>query len=163
MNALIRPPPRVAEAIAAEVANLRLYPDPTGHGLRAAIARRFDVSVDEVFVGNGSDEVLAHAFQGLLKHEGPLLFPDITYSFYPVYCGLYGITYTEIPLDEGLGIRIADYDRPCGAIILPNPNAPTGRGLPRAEIAALLAAHPDKVVVIDEAYVDSAARRPFRW
>lgn len=148
------PSPRVAEAIAAEVANLRLYPDPTGHGLRAAIARRFDVSVEEVFVGNGSDEVLAHAFLGLLKHDGPLLFPDITYSFYPVYCGLYGITYTEIPLDEGLGIRIADYDRPCGAIILPNPNAPTGRGLPRAEIASLLAAHPDKVVVIDEAYVD---------
>lgn len=148
------PSPRVAEAIAAEVANLRLYPDPTGHVLRAAIARRFGVGVDEVFVGNGSDEVLAHAFLGLLKHDGPLLFPDITYSFYPVYCGLYGISYAEIPLDGTLGIRLADYDRPCGAIILPNPNAPTGSGLPRAGIAALLAAHPDKVVVIDEAYVD---------
>lgn len=148
------PSPRVAEAIAAEMANLRLYPEPTGHVLRAAVAERFGVSPDEVFVGNGSDEVLAHAFQALLKHEGPLLFPDITYSFYPVYCGLYGISYAEVPLDEGLRIRLSDYDRPCGAIILPNPNAPTGIALPRADIAALLAAHPDQVVVVDEAYVD---------
>lgn len=148
------PSPRVAEAIAAEVGNLRLYPDPTGHGLRAAIARRFDVDVEEVFVGNGSDEVLAHVFQGLLKQDAPLLFPDITYSFYPVYCGLYGVSYAEIPLDEGLGIRLSDYERPCGGIILPNPNAPTGIGLKRAQIAALLAAHPDRMVVIDEAYVD---------
>ncbi len=148
------PSPRVAEAIAAELAHLRLYPEPTGHVLRAAVAERFGVSPDEVFVGNGSDEVLAHAFQALLKHERPLLFPDITYSFYPVYCGLYGISYAEVPLDEGLRIRLSDYDRPCGAIILPNPNAPTGIALTRAEIAALLAAHPDQVVVVDEAYVD---------
>ncbi|MEW6255497.1 MAG: histidinol-phosphate transaminase [Pseudomonadota bacterium] len=148
------PSPRVAEAIAAEMANLRLYPEPTGHVLRAAVAERFAVAEDEVFVGNGSDEVLAHAFQALLKHEGPLLFPDITYSFYPVYCGLYGISYAEVPLDEGLRIRLSDYDRPCGAIILPNPNAPTGIALARAQIAALLAAHPDQMVVVDEAYVD---------
>ncbi|MEP9378843.1 histidinol-phosphate transaminase [Aquabacter sp. CN5-332] len=148
------PSPRVAEAIAREAESLRLYPDPTGTVLRAAIARHFGVGEDEVFVGNGSDEVLAHAFQALLKHDAPLLFPDITYSFYPVYCGLYGISHGEIPLDEGLRIRVSDYDRPCGGIILPNPNAPTGIGLSRAEIESLLADHPDQVVVVDEAYVD---------
>ena len=151
------PSPRVAQAVAGEVETLRLYPDPTGLKLRTALAARYGVSADEVFVGNGSDEVLAHAFQALLKHEAPLLFPDITYSFYPVYCGLYGIAFEAIPLDDGLKVNIADYDRPCGAIILPNPNAPTGIALPRAEIEALVKAHPDAVVVIDEAYVDFGA------
>lgn len=148
------PSPRVAEAIAQEVSSLRLYPDPTGSALRATIADHFGVGPDEVFVGNGSDEVLAHAFQALLKHDAPLLFPDITYSFYPVYCGLYGISFAEVPLDEGLRILIADYDRPCGGIILPNPNAPTGIGLSLGEIESLLAGHPGEVVVVDEAYVD---------
>lgn len=151
------PSPKVAEAIASEMTHLRLYPEPTGHALRAAVAQRYGVGEDEVFVGNGSDEVLAHVFQALLKHEAPLLFPDITYSFYPVYCGLYGITHAEVPLDGDLRVRLSDYDRPCGAIILPNPNAPTGIALSRAEIAALLAAHPDAVVVVDEAYVDFGA------
>ncbi|MBA4789769.1 MAG: histidinol-phosphate transaminase [Rhizobiales bacterium] len=151
------PSPKVAEAIAGEMAQLRLYPEPTGHVLRAAVAQRYGVGADEVFVGNGSDEVLAHVFQALLKHDRPLLFPDITYSFYPVYCGLYGITHAEVPLDADLRVRLADYDRPCGGIILPNPNAPTGIALSRAEIAALLAAHPDAVVVVDEAYVDFGA------
>ncbi len=148
------PSPRVAQAIAREAESLRLYPDPTGMVLREAVARRFGVGVDEVFVGNGSDEVLAHVFQALLKHDAPLLFPDITYSFYPVYCGLYGIEPAEIPLDDALRIRISDYQRPCGGIIVPNPNAPTGISLTPAEIEALLLAQPDRVVVIDEAYVD---------
>lgn len=151
------PSPRVAQAVAGEVDTLRLYPDPTGLKLRTALAARYGVSADEVFVGNGSDEVLAHAFQALLKHEAPLLFPDITYSFYPVYCGLYGISFEAIPLDDGLRVNIKDYDRPCGAIILPNPNAPTGIALPRVEIEALVKAHPEAVVVIDEAYVDFGA------
>lgn len=148
------PSPRVAAAIAAATERLRLYPDPGALRLREAIAARYGVAADEVFVGNGSDEVLAHTFQALLKHDAPLLFPDITYSFYPVYAGLYGIRYEEVPLDAAMRIEIADYERPCSAILLPNPNAPTGIALSRAEIAALLARHPDQLVVIDEAYID---------
>jgi histidinol-phosphate aminotransferase len=112
------------------------------------------VASEEVFVGNGSDEVLAHTFQALLKHDAPLLFPDITYSFYPVYCRLYGIRYEEVPLDAAMRVQIADFRRPCSAILLPNPNAPTGIGLPCQAIEALVAEHPDQLVVIDEAYVD---------
>jgi len=149
------PSPKVLEALRAEAApTLRLYPDPNADGLKRAIAIYHKVAPEQVFVGNGSDEVLAHAFLGLLKQDGPLLFPDITYSFYPVYCGLYGIEHRRIPLDAGLGIRIGDYAGPCGAIILPNPNAPTGRALPLADIEKLLKSHADKVVVVDEAYVD---------
>jgi histidinol-phosphate aminotransferase len=110
-----------------------------------------------VFVGNGSDEVLAHTFQALLKHDAPLLFPDITYSFYPVYCRLYGIRYEEVPLDAAMRVQIVDFRRPCSAILLPNPNAPTGIGLPRGAIETLVAEHPDQLVVIDEAYVDFGA------
>jgi histidinol-phosphate aminotransferase len=151
------PSPRVLAAIAAATERLRLYPDPRALALRETIAAHCGVTPKEVFVGNGSDEVLAHTFQALLKHEAPLLFPDITYSFYPVYCGLYGIRYEEVPLDAAMGVEIADYRRPCGAIILPNPNAPTGIGLPRETIGRLLAEHPDQPVVIDEAYVDFGA------
>jgi histidinol-phosphate aminotransferase len=150
------PSPKALAAIRAAAAEtLRLYPDPTAAGLRAAIARANRLDADEVFVGNGSDEVLAHAFVGLLKHERPLAFPDISYSFYPVYCRLYGIEPAIVPLDEAFRVRIGDYAlaRP-GAIILPNPNAPTGIGLPLADIRALLTAHADIPVVIDEAYVD---------
>jgi histidinol-phosphate aminotransferase len=149
------PSPRVLAAIAAEADDrLRLYPDPHASRLCGAIASRYGVQPDQVFVGNGSDEVLAHTFLGLLKHDGPLLFPDITYSFYPVYCGLYGIDYATVPLDPSLRVRIEDYRRRCGAIILPNPNAPTGIGLPLDTIETLVTDHPDQVVAIDEAYVD---------
>jgi histidinol-phosphate aminotransferase len=151
------PSPHVLDAIAAATNRLRLYPDPRATSLREAIAARYDVAPDEVFVGNGSDEVLAHTFQALLKHDAPLLFPDITYSFYPVYCGLYGIRYEEVPLDAAMRVQIADFRRPCSAILLPNPNAPTGIGLPREAIEALVAEHPDQLVVIDEAYVDFGA------
>jgi histidinol-phosphate aminotransferase len=151
----IGPSPRVLEAVRAEAADtLRLYPDPGATALRNALAAYHKVRPEQVFVGNGSDEVLAHIFAGLLKHDGKLLFPDVTYSFYPVYCRLFGIAFETVPLDADLRIRVGDYDRPAGAIILPNPNAPTGIALPRSEIAALLKAHPDKPVVIDEAYVD---------
>lgn len=152
------PPPGTLEAIrAATDDTLRLYSDPTSEGLRAAIARAHGVEMDQIFVGNGSDEVLAHAFHALLQHEGPLLTPDITYSFYPVYCGLYGIAHEPVPLDDAMRIEVADYLRPCAGIVLPNPNAPTGIALGLGRIETLLRAHPDRVVVIDEAYVDFGA------
>lgn len=151
------PSPRVLTAIAAVTDRLRLYPDPGATALREAIAARNDVAPDEVFVGNGSDEVLGHVFQALLQHDAPLLFPDITYSFYPVYCGLYAIRYEEVPLDAAMRVRIADFRRPCSAILLSNPNAPTGIALPLEVIEALVSEHPDQLVVVDEAYVDFGA------
>ncbi|KIZ44167.1 MULTISPECIES: histidinol-phosphate transaminase [Rhodopseudomonas] len=152
------PSPRVLDAIRGEASDaLRLYPDPQAAALRAALATYHRVRPEQVFVGNGSDEVLAHAFAALLKHDAPLLFPDITYSFYPVYCRLFGIAYETVPLDPAMRIRIADYRRPAGALIMPNPNAPTGVALSRAEIVTLLDDHPDAPVVIDEAYVDFGA------
>ncbi|HTO66775.1 MAG TPA: histidinol-phosphate transaminase [Bradyrhizobium sp.] len=151
------PSPRVRGAIAAATDRLRLYPDPRATLLREAIAVRYHVAPDEVFVGNGSDEVLAHIFQALLQHDAPLLFPDITYGFYPVYAGLYGVAYEQVPLDAAMRVQIAYYRRPCSAILLCNPNAPTGVALPRDAIEQLLAEHPDQLVVIDEAYVDFGA------
>ncbi|MFN3521427.1 MAG: histidinol-phosphate transaminase [Phenylobacterium sp.] len=149
------PSPRALAAIRAAADDaLRLYPDPQAGALREALGAYHGVTADEVFVGNGSDEVLAHAFAGLLKHEAPLLFPDVTYSFYPVWAQLFDVAWAAVPLDEAMGVRLADYRRPAGAIILANPNAPTGVALSRAEIASLLAEHPDIPVVIDEAYVD---------
>src|SRR5258708_7438564 len=151
------PSPRVLEVIRDEATDTRLYPDPQATALRAALATYHHVRPEQVFVGNGSEEVLAHAFAALLKHDAPLLFPDITYSFYPVYCRLFGIAYETVLLDQAMQVRVADYRRPAGALILPNPNAPTGIALSRAEIATLVEQHPDAPVVIDEAYVDFGA------
>ena len=149
------PSPQVLDAIQAELSDaLRLYPDPNAERLKQAIADYYGVTPAQVFVGNGSDEVLAHIFQALLQHPAPLLFPDITYSFYPVYCGLYGIECIAVPLAEDFSLRVADYLRPNGGIIYPNPNAPTGCLLPLADIEWLLARNPDSVIVIDEAYID---------
>lgn len=149
------PSPKVIEAVRAEAADtLRLYPDPNSDRLRAGIAAYHGVTPERVFVGNGSDEVLAHAFMALLKHDRPILFPDISYSFYPVYCGLYEIAHRAMPLTESFEIRVDDYLSPNGGIIFPNPNAPTGRLLALGEIERLLAGNPDSVVVIDEAYID---------
>ena len=149
------PSKRVLDALRAEVGDtLRLYPDPGSDKLRAAIAKRHGLTADEVFVGNGSDEVLAHVFMALLKHDAPLLFPDITYSFYPVYCGLYGIAHEPVPLNAQFEIDVNDYVRPNGGIIFPNPNAPTGQLVPLSDIERLLQANTESVVVVDEAYVD---------
>src|ERR1700730_6310471 len=154
----IGPSPRALQAIRDEAADtLRLYPDPQATALWTGLAGYYQVRPEQVFVGNGSDEVLAHAFSALLKHDAPLLFPDITYSFYPVYCRLFGITCEAVPLDDAMQIRVADYRRRAGALIVPNPNAPTGVALSRAEIVTLLEEHPDAPVVIDEAYVDFGA------
>jgi histidinol-phosphate aminotransferase len=149
------PSPKVLTALSAAVSDdLRLYPDPHSDRLRNAIAALHGVNANQVFVGNGSDEVLAHVFNGLLKHDAPLLFPDITYSFYPVYAGLYGIDYRTVPLADDFSINPADYKQTNGGIIFPNPNAPTGRLLGLAEVEEIVAANPDSVVVVDEAYID---------
>jgi histidinol-phosphate aminotransferase len=149
------PSPRVIEALRGEAADtLRLYPDPNSDRLREAIGTFHGVVANQVFVGNGSDEVLAHAFLALLKHDRPILFPDVTYSFYPVYCGLYGIEYREIPLTDSFEIRVDDYFMPNGGIIFPNPNAPTARLLGLKEIGRLLEKNQESVVVVDEAYID---------
>ncbi|WP_088155967.1 histidinol-phosphate transaminase [Achromobacter xylosoxidans] len=153
------PSPRVLDAIRSACDDtLKLYPDPSSDRLRQTIASTVGVQPGQVFVGNGSDEVLAHVFLALLKHERPLRFPDITYSFYPVYCGLYGIQYETVPLTSDFRIDVDDYlpggKGQAGAIIFPNPNAPTGRALSAAEVERIVAGNPDAVVVVDEAYVD---------
>ena len=149
------PSPKAIAAMQAELADsLRLYPDPNGERLKRAVADYYGVQPAQVFVGNGSDEVLAHAFHGLFQHGKPLLFPDVTYSFYPVYCGLYGIAYETIALNDRFQIDVADYARPNGGIIFPNPNAPTGCLLALDAIERLLQANPDSVVLVDEAYID---------
>lgn len=149
------PSPKVIDAIArANTDELRKYPDPNGSKLRAVIAQNFGLSEESVFLGNSSDEVLAHAFRGLLKKSKPLLFPDITYSFYPVYCSLFDIEYQQIPLNKDYQLNIDDYQIDNGGIIFANPNAPTGIALELNQIKILLERNPDSVIVIDEAYVD---------
>ncbi|GAB6035364.1 histidinol-phosphate transaminase [Galenea microaerophila] len=149
------PSPKVLAAITqANNERLRLYPDPNGEALKQALADHFQLQSNQVFVGNGSDEVLAHTFQALLKHSQPILFPDITYSFYPVYCGLYQIDYQTVPLTDDFSIDPNDYTQPNGGIIFPNPNAPTGKLLPLTAIETILQANPQSVVVVDEAYID---------
>jgi len=151
------PSPKVIEVLRAELDgrsdDLRLYPDPTSQALVATIAEYFDLENSQVFVGNGSDEVLAHAFNAFFKQDRPLLFPEISYSFYPVYCGLYNVDYRAVPLAEDFNINVADYSQ-AGGVIIPNPNAPTGILLSLPEIESLLQANADCVVIIDEAYVD---------
>lgn len=149
------PSPKVTELMTAELAaQLRLYPDPANAALKAAVASYFAVDESTVFVGNGSDEVLAFAFQAFFKQSQPLLFPDITYGFYPVYCGLYAIDYREIALADDFSIDLKAYQQPNGGIIFPNPNAPTGIGMGLETIESLLENNTDSVVIVDEAYID---------
>lgn len=152
------PSPRVIDALRSTAAGtLRLYPDPQSLRLREALADYHGVTPAQVFVGNGSDEVLAHAFAALLKQPEPLLYPDVTYSFYPVYCRLLGIDHETVPLDADMRICLSDYGARGGSIIIANPNAPTGIALSRAEIEQLVGNRSDVPVVIDEAYVDFGA------
>jgi histidinol-phosphate aminotransferase len=153
------PSPMAIEAVRSAAADtLRLYPDPQSMRLREALAEYHGVAPEEVFVGNGSDEVLAHAFAALLKQPSPVLFPDITYSFYPIYCRLLGIDHETVPLDAEMRVRVADYiERRGSSIIIANPNAPTGIALSRSEIDRLLSERSEVPVVIDEAYVDFGA------
>lgn len=153
------PSPVAVEAIRRAAENgLQLYPDPTSLALREAVARRHDLKAEQVFAGNGSDEVLAHAFFAFFQQAEPLLMPDVSYSFYKVYAQLYGIACEQQPVDEGLRIDVdalaARARQGCAGIVIANPNAPTGTGLPLSRIEQLLEARPDRVVLVDEAYVD---------
>ena len=152
------PSPKIEDLLKGQqIDELRRYPDPSSTDLVNALARYYDVTATEVFVGNGSDEVLAHVFQAFFQKPDPLLMPDISYSFYPVYCGLYHIDYRQISLDQDFRIDVDDYRQANGGIIIPNPNAPTGTALEIPAIRQLLADNPESVIVIDEAYIDFGA------
>jgi histidinol-phosphate aminotransferase len=155
------PSPKAAEAIGAVLAEgagrLRLYPDPACTELREAAARRYGVRPEQVFAGNGSDEVLAFAFGAFFEgapDAEPVLFPDITYSFYPVYAELWGVPVRTVPLAENFSVNPDDYRLPSGGLILANPNAPTGRALSVAGLRSILdyQCANNRVAVIDEAY-----------
>lgn len=153
------PAPGVQEALRTfDASSLALYPDANGKRLKAALAERFGLKPSQVFLGNGSDDVLALAFQSFFCSDKPILYPDITYSFYPVWCDLFRIPYETMPLDEDFCVNIRDYDKPNGGVVLPNPNAPTGRGLSLDALEDLLQHNADCVVIIDEAYVDFGAQ-----
>ncbi|MDO4269399.1 MAG: histidinol-phosphate transaminase [Eubacteriales bacterium] len=153
------PAPGVGEALRSfDAAALALYPDANGRKLKNALAERFGLRNTQVFLGNGSDDVLALAFQSFFCSETPILYPDITYSFYPVWCDLFRIPYETVPLDADFCVNARDYDRPNGGVVLPNPNAPTGRGVSLAFLEDILAHNQDCVVIIDEAYVDFGAQ-----
>lgn len=157
------PSPKVFEAIAAKnQADLRLYPSADSADLQRAIAELHQVQPEQVFLGNGSDEVLAHVFNTLFLREGrPLLMPDITYSFYKTYCRYFKVPHELQPLTDDFTIQVEDYTRPRAvkpaAIIFANPNAPTGIALSLEQIAEIADANPDSAVVVDEAYVDFGA------
>ncbi|MDH5407921.1 MAG: histidinol-phosphate transaminase [Gammaproteobacteria bacterium] len=149
------PSPKVIEAIKAKTNDdLRLYPDASSNQLRQVVADYYGIKADQVFVGNGSDEVLAHVFNALLKHDKPILFPDVTYSFYPSYCKLFGVEYTRIPLADDFSLNLDDFRQDNGGIIFPNPNAPTAQIVSLEAIEELLQHNTESVVVIDEAYID---------
>lgn len=153
------PSPRAVDAIQAAAAHgLERYPDPGSLALRETLARRHGLRADQVFVGNGSDEVLAHAFFAFFQQAEPLLMPDVSYSFYKVYAQLYGIACELLPVDERLHIDVdamaQQAAQGCAGLVIANPNAPTGIGLPLAQIERLLRACPRRVVLVDEAYVD---------
>ena len=152
------PTPNVQKALdAVSLADLRLYPDPSCEQLVEAIASYYGLSGDQVFVGVGSDDVLAMAFMTCFNSEKPILFPDITYSFYDVWADMLRIPYEQIPLKEDFTICPADYDRENGGIVFPNPNAPTGVELPQEAIEDIVRHNPDSIVIVDEAYVDFGA------
>ncbi|WP_201593218.1 histidinol-phosphate transaminase [Psychrobacter sp. Pi2-51] len=154
------PSPKVGEAIAKvleqQADDLRLYPAPESDDLRAALAQLYNIEANQVFVGNGSDEVLALVFASFFLKERPVLAPDISYSFYPVYAQTFGIDLIQISLEEDFSIDPDAYRQPCSGIIIANPNAPTGLLLSLDDIRKLAGEHTNAVIVIDEAYIDFA-------
>ncbi len=149
------PSPEVIKLMTHDaIDRLRLYPDPNSKKLKTTIAKYFNLKPEQVFVGNGSDEVLALAVMAFFQQHKPLLFPDISYSFYPVYCKLFGIEYQTPALRDDFTINFDDYTRENGGIIFPNPNAPTAIGKPLADIEKLLQKNTESVVLVDEAYID---------
>ena len=156
------PSPKVVAAVQAVLADsadvLRLYPDPEASALKHAIATQQNVGVANVFVGNGSDEVLAHIFKAFFVQQQPILYPDITYSFYPVYSQFFAVKTKVLPLNDDFEIVVDDYKQANGGIIITNPNAPTSIALEVSAIEEVLQANPNSVVVIDEAYVDFGAQ-----
>ena len=152
------PSPKVEQALREmNIDCMRLYPDPTAHLLVKAIADFYHLEEEQVFVGVGSDDVLAMVFMTFFNSPKPILFPDITYSFYDVWADMLRIPYERISLKEDFTIEPEDYFRENGGIIFPNPNAPTGVELPLAQIEKIIQANPDVIVVVDEAYVDFGA------
>ena len=158
LNTNENPYPPSQKALAAIRAaageTLRLYPDPECTSLREALAATFDLKPAQVFVGNGSDEVLALCFQAFFDPERTILFPDVTYSFYPVFADLYGLSYREVPLDERFGLPLESFVGDNGGVVIANPNAPTGRAVSLCDIRTLLEGNPESVVIVDEAYID---------
>ena len=152
------PSPAALAGIPNALDLLRRYPDPQSKALRAAVARRSGVPVESVFAGNGSDEVLALCFLALIKGRGMLRFPDVSYSFYPVWSATFEVEYEAVPLAADLALDLSRYPAGDGTILFPNPNAPTGRSVSRDEIEALLATHQDDLVIVDEAYVEFGAQ-----
>lgn len=149
------PSPLVLEAIEKRVnKDLRLYPDPECEELRMVVAEYYNLHCEEVFIGNGSDEVLAFAFQTFFDPDRTILFPDITYSFYPVYCKLYGLKYKTIPLDEELNIPIHEFLIKNEGVVISNPNAPTAKYTSLKDIKTIVEFNKDSVVIVDEAYID---------
>lgn len=150
------PAPGVRRALdELDCGSMRLYPDPESGELVKALAEYYGLSGRQVFVGVGSDDVLAMAFLTFFNTGKPILFPDITYSFYDVWADLFRIPYERLPLDEDFRIRTEDYaDRECGGIVIANPNAPTGILLSLSEVERIVSANRDVVVIVDEAYID---------
>ena len=152
------PAPKVQQVLKEmDAGDLRLYPDPSAGALVKAIADYYGLKEDQVFVGVGSDDVLAMSFLTFFNGEKPVLFPDITYSFYDVWAELFRIPYERPALDDSFHIKKEDYFKENGGIIFPNPNAPTGVELPLQDIEEILKANPGSVVIVDEAYIDFGA------
>ena len=152
------PAPKVQQVLKEmDAGDLRLYPDPSAGALVKAIADYYGLNEDQVFVGVGSDDVLAMSFLTFFNGEKPVLFPDITYSFYDVWAELFRIPYERPALDDSFHIKKEDYFKENGGIIFPNPNAPTGVELPLQDIEEILKANPGSVVIVDEAYIDFGA------
>ncbi len=152
------PSQRVIDAVTAEAKRLELYSDPECFALTHKLAEVYNVEPEQVIMTNGSDEILNFAFMAYCDDTHPIVFPDITYGFYPVFAELNRIPYTEIPLNGDFTINVDDYVGINKNIVIANPNAPTGIALTLEEIEKIVASNPDNIVIIDEAYVDFGAQ-----